>query len=228
MKAQLEAACFSVHSALIALKAGADRIEFCRDYSAGGLTPLQEDFAQVKNHAGSVPVFVMIRPRSGNFAYTAEELTVMKASINDFARAGADGFVFGILNPDSTVNIPACIPLTELAGNLPCTFHRAFDRCSDPHRASEDIISCGFSAILTSGRAPVAEKGMELLHEIVTTFGKRIDIIVGGGIRSSNLTKLCKNIPASWFHSAALHNGSEADPEEIKRMKQILMKCGSH
>lgn len=225
MNKKLEAACFSVHSALVAIESGVDRIEFCADYNAGGVTPSLSDFKNVKEKAGAIPVYVMIRPRSGNFHYHMEELLQMKSDIDRFGKAGADGFVFGVLTHEMAVNIPVCSLLAERAAGLPLTFHRAFDRCADATKAIEDIIACGFMSVLTSGKAANVAEGADLLTQLVSDYGHRIECIAGGGIRSTNLLPLCRQIPAPWFHSAAITGGTEADKEEWQKMIKILRQC---
>lgn len=225
MKRKLEAACFTVVSAITAIEAGVDRIEFCADYNAGGITPSLSDFEKVKTAAGTIPVYVMIRPRTGSFQYSMDELLQMKSDIDRFKDTGADGFVFGVLTHTLEVDIPVCSLLAERACGLPCTFHRAFDRCTDPLKAIENIITCGFSSVLTSGKATGAAQGIVLLSQLVKEYGHRIDFIAGGGIRTTNLRLLCQEIPAPWFHSAAITKGTETDKAELLEMIHILRQC---
>ena len=48
----------------------------------------------------------MIRPRTGDFVYSDEELDVMLEDIGLFKSVGIAGVVFGALNPNGTVNVP--------------------------------------------------------------------------------------------------------------------------
>ena len=59
----------SYQSAINAEKAGAHRIELCSELSIGGITPSFGLIEKVVNDL-SIPVFVLIRPRSGNFVYS--------------------------------------------------------------------------------------------------------------------------------------------------------------
>jgi copper homeostasis protein len=48
----------------------------------------------------------MVRPRVGDFVYSDEELDVMLEDIGLFKGVGIAGVVFGVLNPDGTVDVP--------------------------------------------------------------------------------------------------------------------------
>ncbi len=218
---RLEIACFNLESALIAAKAGADRIEFCADYAIGGTTPKLEDFLKIKK-ATAIPVYVMIRPRGGNFVYSAEEISSMKQSIADFKEAGADGLVFGVLNADKTLSV-INEELVVLAGSTPCTFHRAFDHTPVLSESLEQLINWGFKTVLTSGGSTSAMAGAATLEKLLNQANGRIQILPGGSIRSSNIAELAKLLPVNFFHSAGITDGSEiADLEEIKAIKSTL------
>jgi copper homeostasis protein len=218
---RLEIACFNLESALIAAKAGADRIEFCADYASGGTTPKLEDFITIKK-ATAIPVYVMIRPRGGDFMYSAEEISSMNKSITDFVEAGADGLVFGVLNSDKTLSV-VNEELVVLAGSTPCTFHRAFDHTPVLSESLEQLINWGFKTVLTSGGSTSAMAGAATLQKLLNQANGRIQILPGGSIRSSNIAELAKLLPADFFHSAGITDGFEiADLEEIKAIKSTL------
>lgn len=216
----LEIACFNVASMKIAQRSAADRIEFCADYDSGGVTPNVEDLRHIKSEI-AIPVFVMIRPRSGEFVYSDEEFEIMKSSIQNFKEV-ADGFVFGILTSDGKVDLERNSELVKIA-KLPCTFHRAFDEMENSEQAIEDVISCGFQNILTSGGKGNAIDNIEKLTELIRKASGRITIMPGGGIRSGNIGKLL-GTTAVWFHSAALSSGKTivADESEIKNLKSRI------
>ncbi|MCW3103755.1 MAG: cutC [Bacteroidetes bacterium] len=218
----LEIACFNAESAAIAQSAGADRIELCDDLAAGGITPGILTIEQVRTEA-EIPLFIMIRPRGGDFVYTEKEFEQMKQEIAFIKRMGVDGFVFGILNEDGTVDKQRNLELVRLADPLSCTFHRAFDRVPDPFKAMEDVIACGFRTILTSGKAAAASEGMPLLSCLVQDAKNRITIMPGGGVRSSSIAALKQATNALFYHSSAITDKSGiADQKEIKLMKEKL------
>ena len=219
---KIEIACFNFESALIAQKAGADRVELCAEMSVGGTTPSIEIIQQARENL-NIDLSVMIRPRGGNFVYSEAEFEQMKSEIETIKKLGVNGFVFGILKEDNTINIEQNKALMELAKPFPCTFHRAFDEVSVLKKALEDVISCGFSTILTSGTFPNVMEGKEVLKQLVNQANNRIEIMPGGGLRSTNISALDGMVNANWYHSSAITDGSEiASPEEIVQLKNKL------
>lgn len=219
---KIEIACFNLDSALIAQKAEADRVELCADISAGGTTPTIEIIKQVREHL-TIDLYVMIRPRGGNFVYSEAEFEQMKLEIETIKKLGVNGFVFGILKDDNTINIEQNKALMELAKPFPCTFHRAFDEILDYEKALEDVISCEFSTILTSGTFPNVMEGKDVLKQLVIQANHRIEIMPGGGLRSTNISVLDEMVNANWYHSSAITDGSEiASSEEIMQLKDKL------
>jgi copper homeostasis protein len=150
---KIEIACFNLESAILAQKAGADRVELCANISVGGTTPIIEMIQQAREHL-TIDLYIMIRPRGGNFCYSDSEFNQMKSEIETIKKLGVNGFVFGVLNEDNTINMEQNKTLVAEAYPYPCTFHRAFDAVSNYEQALEAVISCGFSTILTSGTFP--------------------------------------------------------------------------
>ncbi|OJJ43603.1 hypothetical protein ASPZODRAFT_28256 [Penicilliopsis zonata CBS 506.65] len=222
----LEIACFNLPSALLACAAGATRIELCVDRPQGGTTPPLPLFQAVHlQKAGHVKVNVMIRPRGGDFVYSAEEFSTMKDDLRTFKSAGVDGFVFGVLHPSSAaIDILRNAELVALATPLPCTFHRAFD-CIPPdamREALDQLVGCGFRSVLTSGGAPDAFAGCSVIADLVDAARGRIDVIVGGGVRASNVAQLVVATRAPYFHSSAILDGEVASAEEVKSLRRLI------
>ncbi len=216
---KLEVACFSYRDALLAIGAGADRIEFCRNYKAGGLTP---SFSSVKKLCSNsnIPVFVMIRPHAKSFTYSAAEFTQMKNAIRDLKKIGCAGFVFGILNKGGKINKTQCKALVKVAAPLPCTFHRAFDHTPDLRVSLEELIDCGFTRVLTSGGPGGAVDNLPMLSKLVKKAGKRIHILPGGGIRATNVSRILSKVKCKEVHSAAMYKNKIS----AKEIKAILVK----
>lgn len=219
---QLEIACFNLESAVIAQENGADRVELCAEMEVGGTTPDVEITKQVRELL-TIDLNVMIRPRGGNFVYSDVEFQQMKNEILQFKKLGINGFVFGILNENNSINKAQNTELVALAKPFPCTFHRAFDEVLDAFQSLEDIIACGFQTILTSGQKPNVMEGANRLVELVEKANNRIVIMPGGGLRSTNIEFLQEKTGATFYHSSAITDGSEtANPEEVQQLKSKL------
>lgn len=177
----LESPVFNIEAALKASQYGVDRIELCSSFPEGGLTPGAGLFTHLKSKI-DIPIFVMIRPGGGNFVYSDDEIEAMKEEIRIFSSLGADGFVFGVLNEDGSVQKKTCRDLVDLAGDTPCTFHRAFDASSDIMNSLEDVIDCGFKRILTSGGKNSVGEGLPVLLKLLKKAKDQIVIMPGGGM----------------------------------------------
>lgn len=216
---KIEIACFNPESAIIAFENGADRIELCDGLSEGGTTPGFDTTKELRQKI-NIPIFVMIRPRGGDFTYSDEEFEQMKEELMRLKSLKVDGFVFGILNENDEVNIEQNKTLVEMAKPLPCTFHKAFDRASGLENTLENVIECGFKTILTSGQKPNVSDGKENLKKLVELSDGRIEILVGGGLRSSNIEEIREVTKAGYFHSSAITDGGAfANASEVVALK---------
>jgi len=185
----LESPVFNFEAALQAASFGVDRLELCANFPEGGETPSAGMLKILKSEI-DLPIFVMIRPRGGDFSYSQKELMVMKRDIEILGELGADGFVFGVLDFHGKVNVDACESLMRSAGGMPCTFHRAFDASADLFEALDAIISCKFQRILTSGGKNSVSEGMPILLELLEKAKDRISIMPGGGTKPEHVEKL--------------------------------------
>ncbi len=184
----IEVCAESYEYALKAEKAGADRIELCKDLHLDGLTP---DYETAKKTIDSlnIPVFILIRPREGDFIFSDEEFELMKRDIIKFKEMGCKGIVSGVLNNDNSIDIKRTKDLIELSRPLEFTFHRAFDIVSDPLKEIENLIRLGVDRILTSGQKDKAIEGLYLLEKLNNISKKRIVIMPGSGISNTNFKK---------------------------------------
>ena len=182
----IEVCAESYEYAVKAEKAGADRIELCKDLLLDGLTP---DYECAKRTIDTlnIPVFILIRPRKGDFIYSHEEFELMKRDIVKFKEMGCKGIVSGVLNSDNSIDIKRTKELVELSKPLDFTFHRAFDVVSDPLNEIEKLIELGVDRVLTSGQKNKALEGLDLLLELKYISKNRIIIMPGSGINKSNI-----------------------------------------
>ena len=192
----------STASCKAAQEGGADRVELCSGIPEGGTTP---SFGMIRKARASIDIAlnVIIRPRGGDFLYTADELEEMVHDIRIAKELGADGLVFGCLTKEGDIDMEAMSVLMEAAAGLPVTFHRAFDHSADPMRALQDIIDLGCARILTSGCRPTAMQGSSLLAELVKAAGDRIIIMPGCGVNESNIAEIARLSGAREFHFSA-------------------------
>lgn len=217
----LEIAIDSLSDALSAVSAGADRLEVCDRLDLGGLTPSAELVRALASRT-KVPLFVMIRPRGGDFIYTDEEYQLMERQLVEMEQAGAHGFVFGLLTPGAKMDLNRTQKLLRWSGALPVTVHRAFDGCADVYSTAGSLADLGVRRILTSGGRASAEEGADVLRELHQKMGKRIGILPGGGVRPSNIRRLLNHIGVDEIHSAARNERGVFDPEIVEMMKREM------
>lgn len=198
----LEVAVFSLEAALAAIKAGANRIEFCENPSEGGTTPSYGSLKTLIKNT-TIPVFPIIRPRGGDFLYTDTEFECIKADLLMIKELGFPGAVIGLLNADGSIDVKRTKELVQLAHPMEITFHRAFDRCNNPIKGLEDIIETGCKRILTSGQVPNVSDALPLITALILKASGRIIILPGSGVRANNAREIIDTTGAIEIHSSA-------------------------
>jgi copper homeostasis protein len=203
--AVLEICVDSVESAVAAERGGARRIELCSDLLEGGITPSPGLLERVRKRVG-IDVFVMIRPRGGDFCYTPDELAIMKADIEHVKLLGADGVVLGVLDTDGYVDVERTRELVEHAKPLPVTFHRAVDVSADLDDSLEKIIASGAERVLTSGGKRRALESTGYIAQAIRQTHGRLVVMVGGGLNPENIGAVAEETGAAEYH-ASLNTG---------------------
>jgi copper homeostasis protein len=198
----LEIAANSAGSALAAQEGGAGRVELCGNLDEGGTTPSYGALALVRERL-RIPLFVLIRPRGGDFLYEEFELEAMRRDIQTCRELGCDGVVIGALDADGGVDVASCRELIAAAGSMSVTFHRAFDVARDQELALKDIISLGCQRVLTSGARPSALEGADTISALVRQAGHHLGVIAGAGVNAENLAELIERTGAREFHASA-------------------------
>lgn len=202
MGALLEIAANSFRSCIAAQEGGADRIELFDNLGEGGCTPSYGMLALVREKI-SLPVYVMIRPRGGDFLYSDNEFEIMHSDIAVCKQLGFPGVVFGILDTQGHVDISRCRELLSACGDMKATFHRAFDRCKDLHTSAQQLIGLGFERVLTSGGEPNVEKGKDIIKKLQQEYGKDIIIMPGCGVTSANARAIADHCGVNEIHATA-------------------------
>ena len=185
----VEACVDAIDAALEAERGGAGRIELCGELLQGGVTPSAGLIAAVWDRI-DVPLFVLVRPRPGDFLYTDDELDVMRRDIEQVKTLGVDGVALGALTADGEVDVERLRSLVELARPMSVTFHRAFDLVREQAEAADALMELGIDRVLTSGGAPTAAEGAGAIASLVQRAGDRLVVMAGGSITASNVGEI--------------------------------------
>ena len=220
----LEVCANSYESAINAEKGGAHRIELCENLSVGGLTPNFELAKKVINEL-NIPVFILIRPRGGNFIYSNEEFEQIKKDIILFKKIGCKGIVSGILTKNKKLDINKTKELIKLSRPLEFTFHRAFDEVLNPINVLHQLIKLRADRILTSGQKKTAIDGIELIKKLINISNNTIKIMPGSGINSTNILEINKlniNEIHGSFSKSSKNNKKLSDFNEISSCIKLI------
>ena len=196
----IEAAVETLEGAVAAERAGVDRLELCANLGVGGTTPSTQLISAVIAQAKH-PVFVMIRPRGGDFVYAADEIDAMIEDIDRARPLGIAGIVTGVLGADGGVDVESMRRLLSPAAGLPFTFRKAFDLAANLREALEQVIDLGATRVLTSGGATTALDGAGAIAALVDQAGERISIMAGGKIRDNNVRDVIARTRVREVHS---------------------------
>lgn len=199
----LEVVVYNIDSAIRAQEGGADRIELCDNPGEGGTTPSYGTIEVVRKNL-TIDVFIMIRPRGGDFLYSNDEFYSMKRDIYQSQRLSVDGVVFGILTADGRIDKKRCKDLIDKSRPLKVTCHRAFDMTCDPFEALEDCIEVGFDRILTSGGYTKAIEGVDVLAKLVEQAAGRISIMAGSGVNEEVVSEIVEKTGVEEVHFSAM------------------------
>ena len=199
--AVLEICVDSLESAIAAEQGGAKRIELCSSLVEGGLTPSLGLIRAVRSRV-TLGVHIMIRPRAGDFLYSAEEFRIMQEDISVAAENGADGVVLGILTMQGEVDAVRTRELVELARPMEVTFHRAIDLTRDPVSAMKSVIQAGVTRVLTSGAEASAVQGRHTIRRMVDAAAGAVTIMAGGGVRANNVGQILRDTGVCDLHAS--------------------------
>ena len=222
----LEVCANSYKSAINAEKAGAHRIELCENLAVGGLTPNYKLAKEVIIDL-SIPVFILIRPRDGDFNYSKNEFEQIKKDIILFKDLGCKGIVSGILTKDKNLDINRTKELIKLSKPLEFTFHRAFDEVINPIETLHQLIKLKVNRLLTSGQMKTAIKGIDMIKKLIILSEDNIKIMPGSGINPGNIskfTKLSLNEIHGSFSKQEKNNKSTSNINMILNCLKLIQK----
>ena len=220
MNRKLEVCTFNLDDLEIAAKNKVSRIELCINKNYGGITPPYNHIIDAISLG--VKIHPIIRPRAGNFIYTAKEINSIINDVRFCRENNCSGVVLGILDSNNEVDISNCKKIIKESGDMSLTFHRAFDETIKPYESMEKIIDLGFDRILTSGQEEKATDGVSLINKLVKQSKGRISIMPGSGIRASNVDLFLENNGISEIHSSCYINGSFSEKELVRMINKVL------
>ncbi|ADN69029.1 copper homeostasis protein CutC [Mycoplasmopsis fermentans] len=222
-----EVAVDSYQSALNADLAKAKRVELCSDLVLGGLTPSIGLYNLVRKNT-KLDIVVMIRPRSGDFCYSASEIEHIIEDIKVFSSLKADALVVGILNGDFSINLEAMKKVIKAAKNTPIVFHRAFDVVNDQFKELENLKKLGVKRILTSGAKPNCDLGLERIKELVKVANGEITIMPGAGVNANNADKILQETKATEIHFTAKSIVNTSSLDKSKEVNYSSKELNEH
>lgn len=199
---EIEICCSDTSAIVEAAAGGARRVELCTGLTDGGLTP-PSGMIRLALERDIPSVNVLIRTRPGDFICSPFDLECMIREIKEAVSMGATGIVCGALNPDGTIDLEATARMREAAGNAEFVFHRAIDLTADPVGEVERLAALGCDRILTSGGAPSAIAGTDVMASMVRVSDGRIRIMAGAGVNPENAAEILRLTDADAVHSTA-------------------------
>lgn len=229
------------------LAAGVDRVELCAALELGGLSPgagLLQAAAQAAR--GRSAVMVMVRPRAGDFCWSAAELGMICAEIAQVRALGLEGVVIGAATAQGTLDEAALARMVAAAAGMAVTLHRVVDLLPDPVQAVDVAARLGIGRILTSGGAARAEEGLATLARMArraAAFGEgRVRIMAGSGVTPALVAPLAaagvRDVHASCSREAApgdprlramgfaVRAPRQTDPAQVQAMLAAVRAAG--
>lgn len=212
-------------SAVAAKEGGAKRIELCSNLEVGGLTPTDEDIVYCVQTLG-LRTHVLVRPRAGNFLYSADEMAEIERTVMRCRQLGAAAVVVGFLTPDGKVDLGLTRRIVQLAAPMEVTFHRAFDEAlQDPIEALQAVMEAGCHRLLTSGQAPTAPQGAAVIKRLVD-HSSCLKILAGSGVTPDNVRQLIAATGVTEVHGSCktfLPDGTlQTDAAQVRRLLSVL------
>lgn len=221
MTISIEICVEGLESAVAAQAGGAQRVELCDNLIQGGTTP-SIGMIEAVREALEIELMVIIRPRAGDFLYTEQEYAVMQRDIQRLQGLGVDGVVLGLLNRDGSIDQGRSARLMELARPMSVTYHRAFDMSRDPFEALNVLLKLGVERILTSGQAPNALAGIDLIRKLQARAADRAEIMPGGGVNIDNALRFVQEANVRELHVGSGVKSS-VQSEMIFRNSKVMM-----
>ncbi len=203
MQYVLEVGARTLDDLLAAERGGADRVELYSSPMEGALTPSAGLIQRSVQSVNTLKVFVMIRPRAGDFLYSENEFETMQRDVEIAVEMGADGIMCGILKSDGRLDIQRMKDLKRRSGNRKFVLHRAFDFSADPPETLTEAVSVGCDYVLTLGQHDNDEIRRAMISKILSKAEGKIKVVLGFGAdfdTASELELAIKETGAREYH----------------------------
>jgi copper homeostasis protein len=199
-KTKIEICVNSVETAIEAQKLGFSRVILCAGRTESGTTPSFGTIRMARQALGEAQLYVLIRPREGDYLYSSLEQEVMVHDVKVARQLGADGVVIGCLNATGQLDSPVLKKLMNAVGEMEVAFGSAFDVCNAPDEALTELIHAGVKRIITSGLKPKVTDALPRIAEWVKQVEGRILFVLNGGIAAKNVEAIADATQCREFH----------------------------
>ncbi len=222
LRRTLEVIITDAAEAMLAERAGANRLELVAERHRGGLSPSPGTVRSVLD-AVSIPVHAIVRVHDLSFSYDMTAREEMLATAEQFVQLGVQGLVVGALLPDADIDTAFLCDVIDRAGSVELTFHRAFDQSADPRASYAELARFPeVTRVLTAGGAPDAWRGRSLLQELAQPPRSPI-ILAGGGITHENVRDIVAETGVSEVHvGSGARTDGKLDPVKISKIAEAL------
>ena len=205
-----EIALADLETMALAIAQGVDRVELNQRLDLGGLTPdddtVQAAVALAAEH--QVDLVVMVRPRGGDFNYSAAEIEVMHQTLLRFKRLGVKQVTFGVVDAHKRLARDRMFKLLEAAKPMQVIYHMAFDDIDTNCQAQalRWLAEYGVIRVLTHGgtlNEPITDT-VAHLQETIAAAPTSLSILPGGGITYENANWVANHLDVSQVHGSKI------------------------
>lgn len=207
----------------VALSCGVDRVELCANLAEGGTTPTLGTLEEIVELLGSaVSVACMLRPRGGNFVYSASEFRCMLRDAEMLVARAREmaveiDLVTGVLTVAGRLDVARMRALLHAARGARVAVHHAFDETNDLDTTLDELMELGVGRVLTSGGRRRLEDGAAALKALTTRANGRIEIMAGGEVELDRYARILRDTgvrsihfdPRAWHPSLSMSSNAE-------------------
>ncbi|MBL6645798.1 MAG: copper homeostasis protein CutC [Flavobacteriales bacterium] len=213
---------------------GADRVELCTHLGCGGLTPgralVQVALEEAK--ARGIGIRVLVRPREGDFVYSAAERKAILNEAEALMAMGVDRVVTGGLDAAGWPDQDLMSALDRNVGLQCVVFHRALDEVTDADTCAQRLLEAGVQTVLSSGGAVRAVDGIGRIEAWVRS---GLEVVAGAGVLPEHAEALiatgvealhasCRMPKAAQGNGLFDHSRSAVSREQVSRLVDAVRR----